>query len=98
IRWPLCPPAQHINEKNLRLPLVLVYTCERCDGGMQVVYRILTIVVPQLRIILLRARARLAFQGKDPTRGRLFCLGDWFEFIDKLDKAIDGHQPSSAFA
>eukprot|EP00096_Caligus_rogercresseyi_P016570 TRINITY_DN927_c0_g1_i1.p1 TRINITY_DN927_c0_g1~~TRINITY_DN927_c0_g1_i1.p1 ORF type:complete len:362 (+),score=85.23 TRINITY_DN927_c0_g1_i1:246-1331(+) len=105
-------PLNIINEK-IYVFLWFWFILVSVVTGMQVVYRILTIVVPQLRIILLRARARLASREKIQHVGDFFCLGDWFvlyqlgknidpliykEFIDKLDKAIDGHQPSSAFA
>ncbi|CAB4054761.1 inx [Lepeophtheirus salmonis] len=105
-------PLNIINEK-IYVFLWFWFIIVSVITGMHVIYRILTIVVPQLRVILLRATARLSSAEKIQHLGDFFSLGDWFvlyqlgknidpliykEFIDKLEKAINGRTTSSAFA
>ena len=104
LRRTLCASSKHHQRENLCIPLVLVrHTClyngiPGRKGNVfltllkfwrQVTYRLSTCLLPNLRTMLLRARAKL---NKNPRQVDAICrkfrLGDWF-VLYQLGKNID---------
>ncbi|CAI6376307.1 unnamed protein product [Macrosiphum euphorbiae] len=76
-------------------------------SGLNLVYRTAVVVMPKFRLLLLRARSRLAHQDKVETITKKCQIGDWFvlyqlgrnidplifkELVSDLAKRLDGKQ------
>ena len=80
-------PLNIINEK-IYVFLWFWFVIVSIITGVQVIYRLAVLVMPRLREILLRTRARLAPMIKIETICRKSRLGDWF-LLYQLGKNMD---------
>jgi len=80
-------PLNIINEK-IYVFLWFWFVIVAIISGLQIIYRLAVVVMPRLREILLRTRARLAPMIKIETICRESRLGDWF-LLYQLGKNMD---------